>query len=202
VNFQENYAGLGDDELLLIAASRADLVPEAALAMDSELARRGLSYQEACAKKREVARLEIKEARRHDPSRKGSKYFVVRANGWMLLLLVLGQSLLALALVFLHLVPEVWEFPILTVYMGAVIAVSVVQPWLRQTASFWISLAVSCAVQLLVGCWISVHLAPQTRGELKGAAVLPILPGYAVGTVLFLLLQKLEPREGPRSTSP
>jgi hypothetical protein len=90
VNFQENYAVLSDDELLMIAASRADLVQEAALALDSEIARRGLSYLEARAKKREAARLEIKEARRHHPSRKGSKYFVAKVNGWMLLLLVLG----------------------------------------------------------------------------------------------------------------
>jgi hypothetical protein len=50
-------------------------------------------------------------------------------------------------------------------------------------------------MQLLVSYWISVHLAPQTRGELKGAAVLSIIPGYAVGIVLFLLLQKLERKE-------
>jgi hypothetical protein len=201
VNFQENYAGLSDDELLMIAASRADLVQEAAVALDSEMARRGLSYQEARAKKREVARLEIKEARRHHPSRKGSKYFVAKVNGWMLLL-ALGVPLLVLTLMFFHLVPEEWGFPILTVCMGAGIAISVVQPWLRQTVSFWISLVVSCTVQLLIGHWISVHLAPQTRGELKGAAVLAIVPGYVVGTVLFLLLQKLELREDPLLKSP
>jgi hypothetical protein len=119
-----------------------------------------------------------------------------------MLLLVLGVLLLVLALMFFHLVPGEWDFPILAVCLGAVIAVSTVQPWLRQTGSFWISLLVSSAVQLLVGYWISVHLAPQTRGELKGAAVLAIVPGYAVGTVLFLLLQKLGSREGPRLESP
>jgi hypothetical protein len=61
MNFREDYAGLNDDELLMIAASRADLVQEAAVAMDSEMARRGLSYQEARAKKREVTRLEFEE---------------------------------------------------------------------------------------------------------------------------------------------
>jgi hypothetical protein len=195
VSFQENYAGLNDDELLMIAASRADLVQEAALALDSEMARRGLSYQEARAKKREAVRLEIKEARRHRRSPKGSKYFVAKVNGWMLLLLVLGVPLVVLSLMFFHLVPEEWDFPILAVCMGVLIAVSVVQPWLRQTVSFWISLVASCTMQLLVCYWISVHLAPQTRGELKGAAVLSIIPGYAVGIVLFLLLQKLERKE-------
>jgi hypothetical protein len=202
MNYRENYAGLSDDQLLMIAASRADLVQEAALALDFEMARRGLSYQEARAKKRDVARREIREVRRHRPSKTASKYFVSKMNGWMVLLLALGVPLLVIALMFFQLVPGEWDFPILTVCMGAVIAVSAVQPWLRQTASFWISLVVSSTVQLCVGYWISVHLAPQTRGELKGAAVLAIVPGYAVGTVLFLLLQKLGSREGPRLESP
>jgi hypothetical protein len=52
--------------------------------------------------------------------------------------------------------------------------------------TFWISLVLSCTVQLLVGYWLNVHPTPQTRNELKGAAVLAIVPGYAVGnTVIF-----------------
>jgi hypothetical protein len=114
-------------------------------------------------------------------------------------MLALGAPLLVIAFMSLHLVPEEWEFPILVVCMGAVIAASAVQPWLRQTLSFWISLVVSCIVQLLAGYWIGVHLSPKTRGELKGAAVLSIVPGYAVGAVLFLLLQKLKRKEGDPS---
>jgi hypothetical protein len=192
VNFQANYARLNDDELLAIAASRADLVEEAAFAMDSEMARRGLSYQEARTKKREAARLKFREATRHHSARKRSKYFVAKMNGWMLLLLAVGVPLLVFALMFFHLVPKEWYFPILGACIGGVVGVSAVQPWLRQTVSFWISLAVSCIVQLIVGYWIAAHLAPQTRGELKGAAVLAIVPGYAVGILLFLFLQKLE----------
>ncbi len=81
MNFQENYAGLSNDELPIIAASRADLVPEATLAIDSEMTRRGLSYQHAHAKRRDVARQEIKEARRGRPSPKGNKYFVTQIRG-------------------------------------------------------------------------------------------------------------------------
>jgi hypothetical protein len=199
VNFQDAYAQMSDDELLTIAASRADLVPEATLALDSEMARRELTNQDVRAKKREVERLDIQEARRHRPSRKASKYFVSKMNGWMLLLLAVGVPALVLTLLFTHLVPEEWCFPILEVCMGAVIAVSVVQPWLRQTVSFWISLVVSCAVQLVIGYWISVHLAPQTGGELKGGAVLSIVPGYAAGIGLYRLLQKLELTSDPLS---
>jgi hypothetical protein len=201
VNFQENYAGLSDGELLMIAADRVDLTKEAALALDSEMARRGLTYQDARAKKREITRLEIAELRKHQPSRKGSKYFVAKANGWMLLLLILGVPSLVLGLMFYHFVPKEWLMPITSVCMGGVIAVSAVQPWLRQTISFWISLVVSCTVQLLVGYWISVHVAPYTGSELKGAAFLAIAAGYAVGIALFLLLQNLESRKSARSES-
>ncbi len=182
----------------MTAASRAHLVPEAAHLLDSEMARRGLSYQEAHAKKRDVARLEIQEARKHRSSRKGSKYFVAKANGWMLLLVAVGSPLLVIGLMGFHLVPEEWFFPILSVCIGALIAIAAVQPWLRKTSGFWISLVVSCAVQSIVGYWLSVHLAPQTRGEVKGVGVLTIVPGYLVGVLLFLLLQKLDMGKGPQ----
>lgn len=201
MRFQENYSSINDDELRMIAASRADLTEEAAVALDSEMTRRGLSYQEARAKKREMARLEFKEARRHRPSPKGTKYFVAKMNGWMLLLVALGSPLLVISLMAFHLVREEWDFPILTAFIGTVIAASIVQPWLRRTASFWLAVVISCTVQLFVGHWISVDQAPQSRSELKGAAFLAIIVGYAVGTPLFLLLQKLKPKEDTQPKS-
>jgi len=142
---------MSDDELLMTAASRAHLVPEAAHLLDSEMSQRGLSYQEAHAKKRDVTHFEIQEARRHSPSKKASQYFVARANGWMLLSVAVGSPALMIGLMVFHLVPEEWLFPILSVCMGALIAIGVVQPWLKKTSSFWISLFVSCAVQSIVG---------------------------------------------------
>jgi len=192
VNFGETYAGMSDDELLTIAAKPADLVHEASLALKSEMARRGLSHKDALAKKRQVARLEIKEARRNQSSSKRSKYFVARLNGWALLLLILGVPALALTLTFSHIVSEEWVFPIMAVCMGVVIAISAVQTWLRKTASFWISLVVSCAVQLSIGYSVSLRFAPQTSRDLKGAALLTIVPGYAIGILLFSLLEKIK----------
>ena len=83
--------------------------------------------------------------------------------------------------------------PILAACIGAVIAISVVQPWVRQRVSFWLAVVVSCTVQLFVGHWISMHQAPRSRGALKGAAFLAIVFGYAVGAALFLF-QKLKPK--------
>jgi len=73
MSFTEHYAGLSNDELLVIAANHTDLVQEATVALDSEMARRGLSYQQARAKKRQVARLEYKEDTKHS---KPSKYLL------------------------------------------------------------------------------------------------------------------------------
>jgi hypothetical protein len=191
MDFQENYAAISDEELLVIAAGRSDLVQEAAAAMDSEMARRGLSYREARAKHREVTRQEYRETTRHRRPPKASKYFVARMNGWALLLVALGVPLLVFLLVDSHVVPGVWDLPVLAASMGAVIAVAAVQPWLKRTASFWLSLVVSGAVQLFVGRWISMHQSLHSRNALKGGVFLAILAGYAVGVVLFLLVRRL-----------
>ena len=88
VYFPASYASMTDPELLKIAARRTGLVPEAVIAMDSEMARRGLSYQQAHKRKREEVRLQIKEVRKWHPSAKGNKYFVSQIRGrWLLLLL-------------------------------------------------------------------------------------------------------------------
>lgn len=199
MNFQQHYAGLTDEELLTIAADRTDLVQDAAVAIDSELARRGLSYQDACSKKREVARLEYKETRRYRRQRKSSKYFVARMNGWMVLIGIVVIPLLDISLMVYHVVPEEWDFPIITLCMGAFFAVLMVQPWLRRTVSFWLSLVISCAVQVLVAHWINVRHALNSRGELKGAGFLAMLAGYSTGAVLFLLMQRLKTKKEPRS---
>jgi len=191
MNFRENYSGLSDEEPLTVAASRADLVHEAVLAMDCEMARRGLTYQEVHAKMRAVARLEYREARKHRRPRKANKYFVASMNVCMLLLVILGVLLLVIFLTAYHLVPDGWEYPILDACGGSGMAVLAVQPWLRRTIRFWISLVVSFVLQLLVGYWINVHEAPHSRNGLKGAAFLAILAGYAVGAILFLLMQQL-----------
>jgi hypothetical protein len=99
-------------------------------------------------------------------------------------------------------VPKEWVLPIIFTCYGIVCAVSAVQPWLRRTRSFWVSLAIAGIVQLFVGHIINARLAPQSRGELKGSAFLAILAGYAVAIPLFLLLQSTKPKSAPESKSP
>lgn len=116
-------------------------------------------------------------------------YFVREIRGrWLLLLL--SPILLIPLLFFPSIVPQAWLVPLMFASYGFVIAISAVQPWLRQTRSFWLSLPVVFVVDLLAGHQINVHLAPQSRNELKGAAFLAILAGYTVGVPVFLLLQR------------
>ncbi len=185
----------------MIAASRADLVQDATLAIDSEMARRGLSYQEARAKKREVTRLEIKEMGGRQPSPWVKKYVVSRMNGWRMLLLILGPLTLVISLESSHTIPKDWTDPIFFACMGTVLPVSAGQPWLMKTVSFWPSLVISCAVQLLVGHWIVMHSEPYVRNGIKGAGILAIPAGYAVGLVLYMLLQSLKSKEDPQLKS-
>ena len=200
MNFQETYAHLTDGDLLLVAAGRAHLVHEAALAMDSEMARRGLTYNDARTKKKTVARLRSQQDTRR-PSPMITKYFVPQVRGrWLLLLL--SPILLIPLLFFPRIVSEEWLLAIMFASYGVVCAISAVQPWLRKTKSFWLSLPVACVVQLVVGHMMAHRWAPRSRGELKGTAFLSILAGYAVALPLFLLLQKAIGKQNPEVRSP
>jgi hypothetical protein len=57
-SYQERYESLSDDELLHIAGDRRDLLREATVALDGEMARRGLADKQARAKKRDHLKLE------------------------------------------------------------------------------------------------------------------------------------------------
>lgn len=61
--FTANYAHLGNDELLCLWADRKTLVPEASMALDSELQRRGLNKQNATEVKKKLDALAAREAK-------------------------------------------------------------------------------------------------------------------------------------------
>ena len=60
--FAANYAHLSDDELLRLWADQGTLVPEATLALDNELRRRGLNKQSAARIKKRLDVLDAREA--------------------------------------------------------------------------------------------------------------------------------------------
>jgi hypothetical protein len=191
--FQEYYASVSDEELLHIAGARGDLREVAAFALDAELARRGLTQRQVRAKKRDELRLEILEARAHQPKRKKSKYFVAQISlRWFFIGLV-GAVLLMFLTVRPHRPIYEWSEPILAVYTGVLLACLAVQPWVRRTLSFWLSLTIACVPQFLVSHWLTVYHPAHSRSAGKGAWFLSILSGYVVGGAVFLLLQKLKP---------
>ena len=61
--FTANYADQSDDELLCLWADQQTLVPEAAMALDGELQRRGLNKQNAARIKKRLDALAAREAK-------------------------------------------------------------------------------------------------------------------------------------------
>ncbi len=197
-SFREHYASLSDEELLHIAGDRRDLREEAGLALDAEIAQRGLTSQRVRAKKRDELRMEIREARAHHPKRKKSKYFVARMN---LRAYFIGLAGLILLMVLTHRyrVREEWEWPLVVVYLGVLIACLAVQPWVRRTLSFWFSLGISVVPQFVVAHWLAVDHPANSNSGLKGSGFLSMLAGYALGVCVFVLLQRLKPGQGPNA---
>ncbi len=191
-SFHERYASLSDEELLHIAGDRRDLLQEAAGALDSEMARRGLTHEHARAKKRDELRFDIKEARAHSPKRKKSKYFVAKIN-LRAYFIGLAGALLLIVVTLGHHVPEEWSWPLFVVYVSALIACLAVQPWVRRTLDFWLCLGISFVPQFVVAHWLAVYHPARSNSGAKGSAFLSMLAGYALGGGLFLLLQKLKP---------
>jgi hypothetical protein len=191
---------MSDDELLHIAGDRKDLLKEAAVALDAEMARRGLTHEQARSRKKERLRLDIEEAGAHHQKRNKSKYLVAQMNlrayfiglaGFLVLMITLGN----------YRVPDEWVWPIIAVYLGTLIACLAVQPWVRRTLSFWFSLAVSCVAQFFVAHWLAVYHPTRSGSGLKGAGILSMLSGYLLGGALFRLLQWLKPSQETISTN-
>ncbi len=189
-----------DDELLHIAGDRRHLLEEAALALDAEMARRGLTHQQARARRKEDLRRDIEEARA-DTRRNKSKYFVAQMNLRASFIGLAGLVLLMVLTLRHDRVPDEWSFPLLVVYMSALIACLAVQEWVRRTVSFWICLAISFVPQFFVARWLAVYHPSRSGSGLKGSGFLSMLAGYLVGGALFLLLQKLKPRQGTNVTN-
>lgn len=197
--FREHYVSISDDELLHIAGDRRDLREGAVLALDAEMARRGLTHQHARARKRDELRMEIQEARAHHPKRNKSKYFVAQMNLRAYFIGLVGLVLL-MVLTHHYRIRDEWEWPLVVLYLGALIACLAVQPWVIRTLSFWFSLAISFVPQFVVAHWLAVYHPARSGSGLKGSGFLSMLAGYALGGSVFVLLQKLKPGQGTRDT--
>lgn len=193
-NFEAHYASLNNEELLHISGDRRDLRTEAALALDAELARRSLTLKQAHAKKRDELRQDIHEVRAHHPKRNKSKYFVAQLNLRAYFVGLVGLVLLMFVTLRSHRLRKEWTLPILSVYLGILMACLAVQSWVRKTLSFWLSLAIACIPQFVVAHWLAVYHPANSLAEVKGSGFLSMIAGWIVGSIVFLLLQKLQPK--------
>jgi hypothetical protein len=197
-HFEQRYASLSDDELLMIAADRMDLTDEATLALDAEMQRRGLSDEQARQKKGEVERLTEEEAKAHLREAKDTKYFVGKPKiYWAILIAVLVATAYLILVPRQLRIPKEWEEPAAAALTGACMAPFIVRSWVRQKLSFWIALAVSSATQVLLCDWLFQHYPLHSRGEDKGIWFASLGAGYLLGGALFLLVQRLTPQEEP-----
>lgn len=194
-SFREQYASLSDDELLHIAGDRRDLMPEAAVELDAEMARRSLTHEHVRARKRDELRFDIREARAHNPKRNKSKYFVAQMD---LRACLIGLAVPVLLMVISpshDLFSDELGWPLYVVYISALLACLAVQPWVRRTCAFWLCLAISFVPQFVVARWLAIYHPTGTDSGMKGSAFLSMLAGYVLGGVLFLILQKLKPEQ-------
>jgi hypothetical protein len=199
-SFQDRYASLSDEELLHIAGDRRDLLEEAAVALDAEMARRGLTQEQARVRKKAHLRREIAETRLEISKRNKSNYFVAQINLPAFFAGLAGEVILMILLPGGNRLRDEWVWPLIVVYLGVLIAILAVQPWVRRTFSFWFSLAISFVPQFAVAHWLAVYHPDHSRSGEKGAGILSMLAGYLVGWPLFLLLQKLKPSRGAQAT--
>jgi hypothetical protein len=188
--FQEYYASLDDDELLHIAGDRKHLREEAVLALDSEMSLRGLTRQQVLRKRKEEIRRDIEDLRPRQPKGFISKYLDAKIKKHLVAQInlrayFLGLIGLVLLMFFIHRVPDEWSDPSFVVYMLVLIACLAVQPWIRRTLSFWLSLAISCVTQFVIGHWLRVYH--------PAFFFLSLFAGYALCGAAFVLLQKLKP---------
>jgi hypothetical protein len=170
------YRERSDDELLHLASERTSLTAPAAAALDAELSRRHLTESDLAKHQQSVKRTERKEARRRRrkafgiPTDPGDWLEVAWAAG---VISVISIMYLALPSRF-HMRSDWQEAAFLMIFVSAFVGVAA-RTWWREVA-FWISLAVSSAIHLVVvHAWI-LRVTILSRNEGK----LAVLSGFGL----------------------
>jgi hypothetical protein len=191
---QKRDARISDKALLDNAGDREDLREEVRVALNAERARHGMTRDPSQAKKRDELLLEFEEAAAHPPRPKKSRSLASYVDaGQFFVILALSVIMMFLHPNPVHLDLPEWSQPVFTCLMGALLACIGVRLWVRQTLSFWLSLAIACVPQVAVSRWLIVNHPASSTGEGIGASFVSIFSGYVVGVPVFLLLQRLKP---------
>ena len=180
IDFSAEYIQRGDDELLHLATQRHSLTTEAATALDAELRRRKLTESDRVEHQKFAKRQERKEH-----NRRRRKLFGKRQFSWLELLSGFGAlGVIAWAYFSLpkryHLTAD-WEETAVCVVIPSVFMIVGWRSLWREVA-FWLSLILSCAIQLaLVHIWVK-----RAGGELsRGAGKLAMLLGFGLFIAVY-----------------
>ncbi len=186
-DFSAEYFERTDDELLLLASDRDSLTTEAANALDAELCRRNLTESDQAKHQQFVKRNE-----QRDEKRRRRKIFGTRRDrrSWV----DLFWALVAIALISFtylalpnryHMKPDWQEAAVDVMFASVFIAVASSFWWRKIT--FWMSLAVSSAIHLVV-----VHAWIQRVGNLsRGRGKLAVFLGFVLFFAVFASVRVL-----------
>lgn len=182
-DFATEYSSRSDGELLHLASAGHSLVPEAAAALNSELRRRNLTEADRIEHQKFVKRQERREVRRETKLRRrweglGLKW---QLNGREILEMLAVMAVIVVAYFALpsryHLNPDWQEAAVIVTLTSAGLAF-IVRSW--RNIVFWISLAISSAIHLVVVHAWTRHTPDLGRGEARIA--------FFLGFVLFLIV--------------
>jgi hypothetical protein len=199
-DFSTEYSERTDDELLLLASDRDSLTTEAANALDAELSRRNLTESDQAKHEQFVKRNE-----QRDEKRRRRRIFGTRRDrrSWV----DLFWALLAIALISFtylalpsryHMKPD-WQEAAVDVMFASVFIAVTSSVW-RRKITFWMSLAISSAIHLvLVHAWIQ-RVGNLSRGRGKLAVLLGFVLFFAVYAFVWVLRRNFYGEEAHNNT--
>jgi hypothetical protein len=195
-DFSAEYSQRNDDELLHLASARVSLTTEAAIALDAELRRRNLTESDRVEHQRFVKRQEQREFKRRRRKTFGTlkDRFTWLDLLWALLAMVLiSLTYLALPSRY-HLKPE-WQEAAAYVMITSVVVVVASMRILWRKFAFWISLAISSAVQVVVVHAWTQRVPNPSHGASRGVLVLSFLLFLAVYQFVSVLRRNFYGKE-------
>jgi len=193
-SFQDEYAGLSDQELLIIAGDKENLLDEAALALDAEIKKRGLTYEQGKRLKTEMDLFRTGAPKASKPEK--SKYLADKPHMFWGLPITGAVVILYWLIVPKQLrLADEWNAPAVVAFLGTAMAPFAVRPRLRKQVSFWLAVLLSAAVQLLAAHWLLFRFPNPSRGTGKLIWAGSAFAGYSVGAAVYRLLQNARSKQ-------
>jgi hypothetical protein len=188
IDFSAEYAHRSDDELLHLASARGSLTTEAAAALDTELRRRNLTETDRIERQRFVKRQENRESRLHH--RKSIGPFKDRFTLVDLLWALLGMAAILVAYFALprrYRLDVEWQEAAVCVLISSTLIAAAGRKELWPQIVFWISLALSSAIHLILLHQLAQRVAIFSSRAGKVATLL----GFSLFLVVYGLVSLL-----------